>query len=295
MDKIKTGELIKNARIGKNYTQTELGDLVGVSNKAVSRWENGDSFPDVALLETLANVLDLKIEDIVLGEVSSKRSEDVVSEIVRTAKIQRQQRRKEIREKYYDAAFVVFLVFTAFTGIFHELIFFSDASLPFYRISLILSFCVLFAKGYKTKEALFDKGNKWVRYGCLGLTVLTVYISVLLFLSIRMAEQGKIIYDMEIHELGPFLDHQLMAIGLIGFGLALTFMYRRYKYEENTIGGIYITIAFMHLCIFYISWLYRMTTPADAYRMLFEHMLFGFGGLILVMLLHAKANSLIKS
>lgn len=43
MDKKRTGELIKNARMRKNYTQTELGDLVGVSNKAVSRWENGGS------------------------------------------------------------------------------------------------------------------------------------------------------------------------------------------------------------------------------------------------------------
>lgn len=41
MDKQKTGNLIKEARVKKNYTQAELGDLLGVSNKAVSRWENG--------------------------------------------------------------------------------------------------------------------------------------------------------------------------------------------------------------------------------------------------------------
>ena len=43
MDKQKTGNIIKEARVKKNYTQTELGDLLGVSNKAVSRWENGGS------------------------------------------------------------------------------------------------------------------------------------------------------------------------------------------------------------------------------------------------------------
>ena len=43
MDKQKTGNLIKEARVKKNYTQGELGDLLGVSNKAVSRWENGVS------------------------------------------------------------------------------------------------------------------------------------------------------------------------------------------------------------------------------------------------------------
>lgn len=39
MDKQKTGELIKSARIKKGYTQVELGDLLGVTNKAISRWE----------------------------------------------------------------------------------------------------------------------------------------------------------------------------------------------------------------------------------------------------------------
>lgn len=43
MDKVKTGELIRDARKKKNYTQSELGDMLGVSNKAVSRWEKGGS------------------------------------------------------------------------------------------------------------------------------------------------------------------------------------------------------------------------------------------------------------
>ncbi len=43
MDKKKTGLLIREARTKKNYTQGELGDLIGVTNKAVSRWENGVS------------------------------------------------------------------------------------------------------------------------------------------------------------------------------------------------------------------------------------------------------------
>lgn len=41
MDKKRTGGLIRVARMKKGYTQNELGDRIGVSNKAVSRWENG--------------------------------------------------------------------------------------------------------------------------------------------------------------------------------------------------------------------------------------------------------------
>lgn len=41
MNKEGTGKLIKDARVEKGFTQTELGELIGVSNKAVSRWETG--------------------------------------------------------------------------------------------------------------------------------------------------------------------------------------------------------------------------------------------------------------
>lgn len=43
MNKEKTGLLIKSARLQKGYTQSELGDILGVSNKAISRWEKGVS------------------------------------------------------------------------------------------------------------------------------------------------------------------------------------------------------------------------------------------------------------
>ena len=50
MDKKKTGNLIREARTKKNYTQSELGDLLGVSNKAISRWENGECFPAMSVI-----------------------------------------------------------------------------------------------------------------------------------------------------------------------------------------------------------------------------------------------------
>ena len=93
MDKIRTGALIKEARIKKNYTQNELGDLIGVSNKAVSRWENGDSFPDIGILESLSNVLDLKLQDIITGDVEAS-DETAVTEVVRVARIQQEERKK---------------------------------------------------------------------------------------------------------------------------------------------------------------------------------------------------------
>ena len=92
MDKKKTGCLIKEARMKKNYTQNELGDLLGVTNKAVSRWENGDSFPDVGLLENLSEILDIRIQDIVTGEKTANDN-SAVRDVVRLAKMQQMDKK----------------------------------------------------------------------------------------------------------------------------------------------------------------------------------------------------------
>ena len=107
MDKKKTGALIKEARIKKNYTQNELGDLIGVSNKAVSRWENGDSFPDIGILENLSNVLDIKLQDIITGDVEAS-DEAAVTEVVRVARIQQKERKR--RWSRY-CTFIILLVY----------------------------------------------------------------------------------------------------------------------------------------------------------------------------------------
>mgnify|MGYP003489129249 CR=1 FL=1 len=113
MDKIKTGELIKNKRIEKGYTQLELGDLLGVSNKAVSRWENGDSFPDIGVLENLSALLDLKIQDIVTGEITESDSETSLTELVRMAKL---QKRQNLRNTLSSASGMLLLIYMLVLG-----------------------------------------------------------------------------------------------------------------------------------------------------------------------------------
>lgn len=68
MDRRKTGELIAAARKEKNLTQKELAQRLHVSDRAVSKWERGAGFPDVGLLEPLADALDLQVLDLLRGE-----------------------------------------------------------------------------------------------------------------------------------------------------------------------------------------------------------------------------------
>ena len=67
MDVKQTGRLIATRRKQKNLTQQELADAIGVSNRAVSKWETGQGMPDISLLEDLSRVLEISIDDLVRG------------------------------------------------------------------------------------------------------------------------------------------------------------------------------------------------------------------------------------
>lgn len=71
MDQIKTGKLISELRRKKGLTQEELGSRIGVSNKTVSRWENGNYMPDIEALRLLAKEFSLSMEELLDGEAAS--------------------------------------------------------------------------------------------------------------------------------------------------------------------------------------------------------------------------------
>lgn len=67
MDIKKAGEQISVLRKAKNLTQSELGERIGVSFQAVSKWERGETLPDVTLLPDLAKILETTVDFILLG------------------------------------------------------------------------------------------------------------------------------------------------------------------------------------------------------------------------------------
>lgn len=68
MDNIKTGKLISSIRKDKGMTQKQLADNLGVSNATISKWETGKGYPDISLLEPLANALGITVSEILVGE-----------------------------------------------------------------------------------------------------------------------------------------------------------------------------------------------------------------------------------
>ena len=69
-----TGATIKSLREAKGITQTRLAEMIGVTGKAVSKWETGKGLPDVSLLQPLATALDTSVMALMTGEQITNRN-----------------------------------------------------------------------------------------------------------------------------------------------------------------------------------------------------------------------------
>ena len=87
MDKIQVGLKIANYRKEKGFTQKDLAEKLGVTDKSVSKWETGVNFPDVAILETLAEELGITVLELLDLETSS--ADEIVKEMTEFSEVQR--------------------------------------------------------------------------------------------------------------------------------------------------------------------------------------------------------------
>ena len=71
MDQIKIGKFIADKRKAQNLTQTQLAEKLGITDRAVSKWETGKSLPDASIMLELCGILKITVNDLLCGEVVS--------------------------------------------------------------------------------------------------------------------------------------------------------------------------------------------------------------------------------
>ncbi|MCI8665695.1 MAG: helix-turn-helix domain-containing protein [Dorea sp.] len=74
MDNVKIGQLIYRLRKEKRLTQLQLAEQLGVSDKAVSKWERGMGCPEVSLLPDLSNIFHVDLEKLLSGEMNENET-----------------------------------------------------------------------------------------------------------------------------------------------------------------------------------------------------------------------------
>ena len=71
MNQYVTGAVIKELREKNHMTQADLAERLGVSDKAISKWETAKGYPDISLLEPLASILGVSITELISGNAVS--------------------------------------------------------------------------------------------------------------------------------------------------------------------------------------------------------------------------------
>ena len=88
LDQKKSGQFISDMRKEKGLTQKQLADEIGVSDKAISRWETGRGMPDTSIMPELCKKLDINVNELLSGEHLSTenysgKAEDNMVELIR--------------------------------------------------------------------------------------------------------------------------------------------------------------------------------------------------------------------
>ena len=110
MEKEKTGQLIAELRKEKGLTQKQLADALNVTDKAVSKWERGLSFPDISMLEPISELLGVSIMEILAGErqngeetMSREEAQDLINASVELSE-------EEIRHKKERSRLIIIIL-----------------------------------------------------------------------------------------------------------------------------------------------------------------------------------------
>lgn len=117
MDNQKFGKFILDLRKEKGWTQLELAKKLNVTDKAVSKWERGVGFPDIQMIEPLAETLDVSILEIMRSEkmneqpIPMENANEAVNNVMEVVACQKKIERRNILITITAFALIVLLIF----------------------------------------------------------------------------------------------------------------------------------------------------------------------------------------
>ena len=111
MNQEKIGKFLADVRKEKGLTQQELAKIVGVTDRAISNWENGRRMPDISLFKVLCEALDISLNELLAGEKilveeKEKRSEEILLKTL----TKEERNKKRLQKSFYLLGISVFLL-----------------------------------------------------------------------------------------------------------------------------------------------------------------------------------------
>ena len=188
MDKERFGAFIAEKRKALDMTQKELADKLMISDKAVSKWERGLSFPDITLIEPLARVLSVSLTELMEGSekgMEEKYTKEEVDEIIKkTVEVGSEEKKLEhsmrLSERIIAAVCLIAVVALEFVVLYLVGINWEVASTHIFTVvGIVLVFGIYFWVFAKEKLPTYYDDNKINMYadGFFRMNVPGVYFN----------------------------------------------------------------------------------------------------------------------
>ena len=112
MDQIKIGKFIQDRRKEKKLTQSELAEKLNITDRAISKWENGNCLPDVGTMQELCEILSISVNDLFSGEkVDMKNNEKKLEENLLEMTRLKEEKDKQLLALEYVIGFTASITF----------------------------------------------------------------------------------------------------------------------------------------------------------------------------------------
>lgn len=117
MDQVKIGRFIAELRKEQKITQLELATKIGVTDRAISKWENGRGLPDISLISPLCEALSISIDELLEGErvESSQKLTVAHKNLINILGDREQEKRKTKKLLILFSLFLIIVILTYIT------------------------------------------------------------------------------------------------------------------------------------------------------------------------------------
>lgn len=119
MDQIKIGKFIAECRKKNNLTQMQLAEKLNITDRAISKWENGKGMPDSSIMLDLCNELKISVNELLSGEVlemnnyNAKLEQNLIEMVKQKEQSDKKMLRLEIVVGYISSITFLILIFVA--------------------------------------------------------------------------------------------------------------------------------------------------------------------------------------
>lgn len=181
MNQIKIGKFISKVRKEKKLTQKQLAEKLGITDRAISKWENGKSMPDLSLLKPICNILDISINELLSGEYTENKEGNLEDNFVNAINYSKQ------KQNLYEIGFFLFILFFGILMLIISMSVF-NATIPYtawYSILGTYVFMIVFS--YLLKRILINQKTEKYIIGlviCFFLLYLT-YLGTIDFINVK--------------------------------------------------------------------------------------------------------------